>query len=239
MSSGGYGGVMVTIAKRFNGPPNSGNGGYVSGLIAEALRHDGPVQTTLNTPPPLETPLSWERDLDTLRLVTHGGAVVGQAQPGSFDRQPPRFTTDTEVEKGRAAYRGFVSHPFDTCFTCGTRRAEGDGLRIFSGPVEPGLTAAPWDAHESLADDDGIGVPIAWAALDCPGGWAADFSMRPMLLGTMTAEVSAVPRPGRRYHATGAFHHRHGRKFSTGTALYTADGDLIGRAEQVWIQIDL
>ena len=61
---------MVTIPSQFNGPPDSGNGGYVRGLIAhERLEqgHTGPVTSTLRMPPPLDTPLAWEHDADETR----------------------------------------------------------------------------------------------------------------------------------------------------------------------------
>lgn len=231
---------MVTIAQQFNGPPTTGNGGYVSGLVAAALDHEGPVAAMLRTPPPLDTPLTWEHDDEEVRLLTHGGAVVGIAKPGSFEREAPAFVDAEGVEAGLKAYPGFHQHPFDLCFTCGTQREPGDGLRIFSGPVEERTTAAPWDAHEAFAEEDGlIGAPVTWAALDCPGGWAADFSEQPMLLGTMTAEVYQAPEAGRRYHAVGQLDRQDRRKFFTATALYTPEGELIGRAEQIWIQIDL
>ncbi len=194
----------------------------------------------LRMPPPLDTPLAWEHDPAETRLVTHGGALVGTATTGSFTDEPPAFVDAATVEAGLGAYPGFVSHPFDLCFTCGTARGEGDGLRIFSGPVGDAVTAAPWHVHESFGEADGsVGVPVTWAALDCPGGWAADFNAQPMVLGTMTAEVYTAPRVGQIYHATGRLARRDGRKFFTQTALHSPDGELIGRAEQVWVEIDL
>lgn len=233
---------MVTIPAQFNGPPGSGNGGWVSGLVAAAaLEHGtpGPVAVRLQVPPPLDVPLSWEHDGDTTRLLTHGGAVVATAAPGSFRHDPLPAPSAEEVSRGHDAYPGFDQHPFGTCFTCGPDRAEGDGLRIFSGPVGDGhRTAAPWHALEAFATDGTIGTPITWAALDCPGGWAADFTEQPMVLGTMTAEVFSAPEPGGTYAATGDLIEQSGRKFTTATALYAEDGALVGRAEQVWIQID-
>ena len=50
----------VHIAHRFRGPPASGNGGYVVGLLAEWI--DGPAEVTLLAPPPLDVPLHRRRD---------------------------------------------------------------------------------------------------------------------------------------------------------------------------------
>jgi hypothetical protein len=54
----------LVIAPRFCGPPDSGNGGYVCGLIAGRLGEQ--TEMTLRAPPPLATPMTVEgepRDL--------------------------------------------------------------------------------------------------------------------------------------------------------------------------------
>ena len=48
----------ITIPRRFNGPPHSGNGGYVCGRLASYL--DGPASVRLRVPPPLERELRVE-----------------------------------------------------------------------------------------------------------------------------------------------------------------------------------
>ena len=230
---------MVTIPAQFNGPVRSGNGGYVCGLLGhEHGRTDGPITSTLREPPPLDTPLIWERDGEELRLVTAGGAIVGTAVPGQFAREPVPCPTVEQAEAGLAAYPGFAEHPFDHCFTCGTQRGEGEGLRLFADPYAEDTTATPWSPHPAFAQPDGaLSVPVSWAALDCPGGWAANFAEHPMVLGRMTAEVLRRPRPGEDLLATGRLDDHTGRKFLTATALYTRDGELLGRAEQTWIEI--
>jgi len=45
----------ITIERRFRGPPNSANGGYVCGLLAKGM--DRGAEITLRAPPPLDTPL--------------------------------------------------------------------------------------------------------------------------------------------------------------------------------------
>ena len=43
---------------------------------------------------------------------------------------------------------------------CGPDRAEGDGLRVFPGPVAGrGLWAAPWTPDPSVAGADGRALP--------------------------------------------------------------------------------
>lgn len=231
---------MVMIAAQFNGPDNSGNGGYVAGMLGGELGSAGPATSTLRIPPPLDVPLSWEHDGEEVRLLTAGGAVVGTAQAGAFVREAPPCPTADQAAAGLAAYPGFQHHPFDHCFTCGTQRDEGDGLRLFTGPIGTNLTAGPWTAHHAFAGQDGtIDVPVMWAALDCPGGWAADFTHNTIVLGRMTAEILRRPAAGEPCLSVGRLHAQEGRKFLTDTALYAADGELLGRAEQTWILIDL
>ena len=234
-------GRVVTIQARYNGPDNSGNGGYCCGLIASQVEHDGPRSSTLRQPPPLDTPLSWEKHTDDqVRLITAGGAVVGESQPGEFVRETPPLPSRDQVAAGEAAYPGHRHHPFGRCFTCGPLRDEGDGLRIFTGPIEPGsaTTAATWVPHADHADADGV-VPdeIVWAAIDCAGGWTADFTVHPTVLGRMTGQVLRAPAPGEPCVVTGVLAAHEGRKFLTDTALYSGD-ELLARAEQVWIEID-
>ncbi len=61
----------IIIAKRFNGPPASGQGGYVAGLLAARL--GGPAEVTLRRPPPLDVAMAVE--------AADGGLVLnGEAQ---------------------------------------------------------------------------------------------------------------------------------------------------------------
>ncbi len=231
---------MVTIDSRFNGPAHSGNGGYVCGLIADQLHATGPVVSTLRQPPPLDTTLAWEHDGDEVRLVTAGGALIGESAPGSFSREAPAEPTDEQATAGTTGYPGHTGHPFSTCFTCGPDRAEGDGLRVFTGPISdsPATTAARWTPHANLFDADRI-LPgeIVWAAIDCAGGWTADFTVHPTVLGRMTAQVLRAPQAGEPCTITGVLDRHEGRKFLTSTALH-AGGELLARSEQVWIEID-
>lgn len=229
---------MTTIPGQFNGPDSSGNGGYVAGMLARELG-GGPVTSTLRLPPPLDVALSFENDDQAVRLLTAGGAIVGDATPGSFAREVPAAPSVQQARDGLAAYPGFEHHPFDHCFTCGTARDDGDGLRLFTGPIGDRRTAATWTPHASFGTDDGhLDVPTTWAALDCPGGWAADFTAQTMVLGRMTAEILRAPRAGESLLSVGELESHEGRKFATATALYTESGELLGRAEQVWIQVD-
>jgi hypothetical protein len=54
----------------------------------------------------------------------------------------------------------------------------------------------------------------------------------------MTAQVTRLPRVGEPLLSVGELSARDGRKFLTSTALHTLDGERLGRAEQVWIEVD-
>lgn len=234
---------MVVIQSRFNGPPHSGNGGYVCGLIAAQLQHGtgegGPVTSTLRQPPPIDSPLSWESDGSAMRLLTPGGALVGEAAPGSFAFDAPMAPTPEQARAGEAAYPGHQDHPFATCFTCGPDRAEGDGLRVFTGPVEPGSStvATPWSPAVGLLHDGALAPEIVWAAIDCAGGWTVDFTVRPTVLGRMTGQIHRLPLVDEPCTITGRLDEQSGRKVLTSTALHAGD-ELLARSEQVWIEID-
>ncbi len=50
----------MIIGRQFNGPPDSANGGYAAGLLAQQLDADT-VEVTLRAPPPCDVPLRIER----------------------------------------------------------------------------------------------------------------------------------------------------------------------------------
>ena len=54
---------QLTIPKRFRGPPESGNGGYVAGVFAEQLQlsADQGIEITLRAPIPLDKTLTVHR----------------------------------------------------------------------------------------------------------------------------------------------------------------------------------
>ena len=67
----------LTVARRFCGPPDSGNGGYVCGLIAGFL--DATAEVTLRLPPPLGRPLAVERHGQGSVRVLDGQNLIAEA----------------------------------------------------------------------------------------------------------------------------------------------------------------
>jgi hypothetical protein len=136
------------IAPRFCGPPRSGNGGYVCGLIAGRL--SGQAEITLRAPPPLATTMTVERGAEGSVRVLHGRILVaeGTCLPASLDVEPPGPVPLGEARAAGARSRLRThpdEHPFPSCFVCGPYRQPGDGLRILVGPVaDRDLSADVW-----------------------------------------------------------------------------------------------
>jgi hypothetical protein len=226
----------VIIDPRFCGPPTTGNGGWTSGLLGARL--SGPVEVTLRRPPPLGQPLRLSGG-DPL-LLLDGDEVLAEARRAPLDLEVPSPPSFERAVALSAHYIGHQVHYFPTCFTCGPRRAESDGLCIFPGrerPEDP--VAAPWIPSPNLADQTGqVSPEVHWAALDCPGYFgAAAPDYPPALLGRMTADLVGSVAPGERCVVLGWDLGRERRKIFAGTALFGEDGRLVGRARQVWIQI--
>lgn len=245
----------LLVPERFCGPASSGNGGWTAGALAALLPdvpagdHTSPwptIEVTLRRPPPLGTPVPVADG-----VATDSGGVVAEAQvveraPAAVEAVPA-----SEAAAAMAGYPGLTSHPFPTCFACGTGRAEGDGLRIFPGEVAPDAAggtrvAATWTPHPSTAEDwheyadsaPRASVAVAWAALDCIGGWAGDLTERLMVLGRMTARLEALPVIGEQHVVMGGARGRDGRKTFTASTLYDASGRVVGVAEHVWFAVD-
>jgi hypothetical protein len=222
---------QMIIEARFNGPPESGNGGFTAGLVAAALgaERTGAV-VTLRVPPPLDTPMLI-RSTEQGIAVYAGEQLVAEAAATVLDEEPVPAVPYDEALAAATAYPGFVDHPFPTCYVCGPKRIEGDGLRIFPGLLPDGRTAAPWTVPTDVT------AVTLWAALDCPGGWSIIAPGRPYVLGRMAARVRAVPPPGARCVVTGAVAEVEGRKALVHSALYSENRILLAQARSTWIAI--
>ncbi|WP_194898080.1 hypothetical protein [Catenulispora pinisilvae] len=234
---------MLTISRRFNGPPHSGNGGYVSGMLAQLVLAEfgdtpgAKVEVTLRKPPPLEKPLTVRQpeESESLRLLD-GSTVIAEAELVEAAGELIEPVSYDEAVTAAKGYAGLSGHPFLTCFVCGPDHPS--GLHVYPGPVpgRKGVVAAPWTPTE-----DTVGPEFVWGALDCPGGWSAgDLADRPMVLGRMSVEMlSDQPvLAGERYVVLGRHLRTEGRKTFTVSALYGPSGEPMASAEAVWIAVD-
>jgi hypothetical protein len=236
-------GGSVVVGRRYCGPPDSGNGGYVAGLAAEALG-GGPAEVTLRRPPPLDRPLRVERTGAGIALLD-GDEPVAEARPTDRTFDVPGAVGADEAAAIASDFdlaRYESVHPFPRCFACGPGRDEGDGLRLF--PAVTGrsdvVVAWPWRPSPTLADADGlVTTPAVWAALDCPSGGAwwfdTDDPGTPAVLGRMSAVVHRRPEPGEELIVGGWRGADEGRKLHAGSAVWSAGGDVLATGATTWI----
>lgn len=227
----------VVIARRFCGPPNSGNGGYSCGIVAGGLAH--PVEVTLLAPPPLDVPLVLECGAGGNRLL-ESGRELAFAKAAPLDLVPPQCPTLEEAAKAAENYVTAEDHLVPGCFVCGPLRLKGEALRIFAGQhASRDVAAAPWIPEAQYCDADGLARPeIIWAALDCPGYFGLRQKGLVALLGQLTADIFERPSAGEQCIAVGWRIANEGRKYIAGTALYGADGRLLAQAKAIWIELD-
>jgi hypothetical protein len=229
--------TSVVIDPRFNGPSGSANGGYFSGLVAQALPQ--PVQVTLHAPPPLGVPLLLEEREPGKLAILHESELVATARTlPELVLELPEPLTPVAAWEASERYPGFEQHAYPTCFVCGPERGLGDGLGIFAGPVlGRDLVASPWVPAPDLADERGLVRPeFLWAALDCPGAIAAAWTGRDeMLLGRLAARVLSRPRSGRPLVVLGWPLGEERRKRHVGTVLHDEQGGVVAFARATWI----
>ncbi len=258
---------ILRIDPRFNGPPASGNGGYVCGEIARSI--PGAARVRLHSPPPLDTDLRLTAiEGDGVGLF-HGETAIAAGWPTRLEIEPPAPPGLEEATAASKAFRGFQHHPLPTCFVCGPDREEGDGMRLFPGPLAPGermagqragegVFAAPWTPHPSLARsarpgaadrweaarapsaaaEDEIDPVFIWSALDCPGCFSFPQPEGALvLLGELSARIDGPVRIGRPHVVVSWSIEHSGRKHVTGTALFDAERRCRGVARAIWIEV--
>jgi len=225
----------IIIDKRFCGPETSGNGGYACGLMAQYIK--GTVEVTLRKPPPLNKPLNVTRQKNQV-LLNDGEALIAEACPGKLDIAIPKPPSFKEATEALEQYRGFNYHPWPHCYVCGPLHPGGMG--IHPGPVkERNIVASPWIPEDYQAGKDKIVHPkFQWAALDCPGffSFRNDISM---LLGRLTARIENSVRVGEKYITIAWPIFTEGRKHTTGSALFSENGNLCSAARGTWIEAQL
>ncbi|MFL0798605.1 MAG: hypothetical protein K6L73_14080 [Cellvibrionaceae bacterium] len=226
----------ITILPRYRGPDDSGNGGYVAGLLASHI--DGPAQVRLQSPPPLEAELAIEERDGSWVMLEDGHAVV-TGVPCKPLASPPPPPSLAQAEKARTAYNP-QGHPYGTCFVCGPDRDQGDGLQIFAGAVEgTELVACNWRPTRDLLDVMGFIEPeFVWAAMDCPGYFAMKFDgWTQCLLGEISGCIHE-DIPGNQDLIVYAWRRgSEGRKHFAGSAIANGDGKIYAQCEQIWIEL--
>lgn len=245
----------IFIAEKFRGPPKSGNGGYVAGVVADAmteglhaLPHYGAVEVTLRAPVPLDRSLDLRRGGDAMS-VYDGERLIAEAvvtalrldipTPATFDEAMSVRDRSYSLPVGinslfAPPMRGV--HPI--CFCCGAELAPTLGAHVYSAHYAPkNQVAAAWVPNECWGDENGNVRPeIIWTALDCPGqmAWRAA-SIQTGMLGRLTARIEKSVRVGERCVVIGWTMASEGKKYFAGTALFNEVGELCAYAKAVWI----
>lgn len=228
---------FIVIARRFRGPPQSGNGGYTSGMLASAAAQT--VEIRLIKPPPLEKPLEIREDREQSQLLLlDGEEPVASATPRTFELTVPRPPSYAEALAAVRNFQGFREHAYPGCFVCGPERTRGDGMRIFASPLDGReLVAAAWLPDASLCGSDGKVLPeFMWAALDCPGFFACGGGKSGALLGLYAARIQRRVHLGESCVVIGWALGHEGRKHWTGTAVFDEAGEVCGVATATWIE---
>ncbi|MFI6638489.1 hypothetical protein [Streptomyces sp. NPDC050504] len=257
----------IRVGRRHNGPPDSGNGGYVSGLVARHARRmlesgepgdsgeprepgssgssgssgspGDDVVVQLLLPTPLDADLRLTRAGRRVH-VWHEDVLIATASSRAPGADAPEPVGAELAERASREYAGRgAANRFPTCFVCGP--AHPDGLRLAPGPV-PGLAdhvACLWTPDATTDDGTGtVAEELVWAALDCPGGWTLDPLRSPLLLGRMSARITALPRVGETVVAVGRGAPVPGRVQTCTTALFRRDGTELARSTATWVRLD-
>jgi hypothetical protein len=244
----------VKIEARFNGPAQSANGGWTGGMLARRMMSseqlssgvDLPsISVSLRAPPPLNEPLQIHQHSDGSASLKHGNVELAHAQSEAFNLVIPSIPSlsATQAASALGLQRGLLrqSWPYAKCFACGVSRD--DGLCITPSPY-PGsdqqeVVAATWRPSSWLAEGEGqVRLEAIWAALDCPAGIAWSYQLpdgSPMVTARMSVSIKKIPIVNQTLLVLGWPVEREGRKLYAGTALASADGELLASSRQLWL----
>lgn len=228
--------ATLTIAERFNGPSESGNGGYSAGLLAAEL--EGPAVVSLRSPVPLDRPLDLV-DEDGILRGFDGETLVAEAEPASpLGLDVPAPVSPAEARAAMREHSAPQESPFSRCFVCGPARE--DCMEVFAGPVagREGLVATTWTPPAWTADAEGVVRPeFVWAAVDCPTYWAVYDRLVLGFLVRQQVDVVAPIVAGSEHVVLAWPLGVDGRKRTAGAALLDADGALLALSEALLVEV--
>lgn len=232
---------MLTIPSHYNGPVDSGHGGFAAGRFAEFVdAHRASVR--LHAPIPLDRPLRPVQGREQFSIdVVADAQTIATVVPlsaaldvGSFDLTPVELIDAAEQDWSNDLA---LDHPCPTCYGCGHDRSAGTGMELRPGRVEgTECHATRW--MPGIVGD--VPPAVIWAALDCPSGAPAMASVERaemVLTGKLSVEIRR-PVPGDGYYQiAGRVAARDGRKFYTEAALLDRSGEALAVATATWIAV--
>lgn len=225
---------QVLIERRFRGPPESGQGGYTCGLVAERI--DGDCATvSLRKPPPLERPLR----IDSGRLMD-GDVLIAEGHADQLELDvPDPIAFDAAQRASEHPFWGEHIHPFPGCFGCGFERDQDEAVAIWMGAARRGLMAGVWTPSPDFAGDDGaVTKVITWAALDCPTATGANLPLDGVsVLARLSCKLVTPIEPGVQHTVVAWPISDDGRKHVGGCAIHAPDGTLCAYSAGLWIEL--
>jgi hypothetical protein len=235
--SGSSGDRLVVIDAHICGLPGVGFGGYVAGLLAAEL--GVPAKVNFLRPAPLGIELCIEHDLAGETTLLDGDIVFAVGRPHETSHGHPAPPTWEEAVQASEAYVAMPENEYPNCFGCGPAMPEGEGMRVFTGPIRGhDLVAAAWSPSDAFAGANGALLPTyVWSALDGPGGRARRhfLSSEPAVTAYLAVQQEVPILAGRPYVVTGWPIRQDGRKSFVGMAIFDRDGGLCAVGEALWI----
>lgn len=231
--------MRLSIPSRFCGPPGSANGGYVASKLADHI--SGAVRVRLQQAVPMEESLAVHLD-DGVVALRHGDELLARAWQTNLDLDVPAAPSFDDALEATSRYVARDEHPFPRCFVCGTEREEGDGLRLFAGPlIDRDVVATPWTPDHSLTPDQRIPNEFVWAAIDCPAYFGSCIHTAPTtsVLGEIAARLDGEVHVGERCVVIGWKLGKEGRKEFVASALFGEDGRCVGVSQATWINLSV
>ncbi len=234
----------VIIARRFCGPPDSGNGGYSCGVLPGSLLGGTAEGHAAHLAAARIVRMDVVRDGSGVHLMA-GGQLVAEARPADLAMDAPPAPSLEEAIAGRVrAFRGAsrTSIRRASCAGRSARRATG----CASTPAQSrGATSrrplrSSRTPRSPTRERPGCGARSAWAALDCPSVKFGFHCFGPFegvrsFSGVSRRASTRFRRVGDRCISVGWSLGRDGRKIHCGSALYAEDGALLAVGKATWI----
>lgn len=221
------------IDKIHQGPSGSANGGYVAGLLGDALRGK-PSIVKIHRPVPVETPVFMYRRGETA-FIRHAEEVVATAELTNEDIPTTAFVEPDEVLAGVEPRLDMAM--FAECFVCGEPAPRGLGLEVRA--LADGRFATLWQpARSSHIEGPLVEARYLRSALDCPGGFAALTANQTLAVtGTLISKVEFLPEADATLVVVGESTWADGRKLGAVSTIFTEAGEPVATASAVWISI--
>ncbi|MFP5487141.1 MAG: hypothetical protein ACLGHQ_02395 [Acidimicrobiia bacterium] len=236
--------TSIRIGARFQGPTDSGQGGWTAQRFLQAMGVDRPMTVAIRAAIPLEVDLSIVRHDDRSELVGPDGTTIMAAtawEPAFADTEP------ITIDEGRAARHRFLAtvdeHPVPSCFSCGRLP---DSMGVHAGPLDDGTDrfATDWTVPDWAVHDDGRVDPgVVWAAIDCCAAWWVGWSRERRVALTVQYAVEEIHplEPGATYALVGWAGDRDpewdGRKRHAASAAFDTDGRCVARSVSLWVSV--